>query len=264
MNTPEPWQLPGSQNPQGPPIPQPSAALHSWLTKPLGMQLLDLEAARVNAFADKLFGYEALLIGEQAMLGCLNNCSIKNKYVVNANIAVDPDRENILISRQDKLAIGSSLVDVVYLAHCLEFTNNPHEILREASRVLRADGHLIISMFNPFSMWGVWRSVAKLSHNVPWNANFISVVKLKDWLALLGFDIMRVNYFGFNLPLNKCHYVPNQKPSFLERCGQKFDLPIGGAYVIEASKRILPLTPITPAWHVKTGIIEDDVAEPTA
>jgi ubiquinone/menaquinone biosynthesis C-methylase UbiE len=37
----------------------------------------------------------------------------------------------------------------VLLPHTLEFTDYPHQILREVARVLRPEGQVIIASFNP-------------------------------------------------------------------------------------------------------------------
>lgn len=237
-----------------------SADFRAWLRKPVGQKLLFLEQQRLNAITATLFGYDAVMFGQPEFALCLQQSPIKNKYIINEDLNyATVENYAVLHSRQDRLAIGSGLIDMVYLAHCLEFAANPHEILREVYRIMRSDGHLVIGMFNPLSLWGLWGSFAKFVHHVPWKSNFISVVKLKDWLALLGFDIMRINYLGFNLPLGG----KVDKLTGLECKGQQFELPFGAVYLIEAKKRVIPLTPITPTWRTEPSIIEDNLTEPT-
>jgi SAM-dependent methyltransferase len=256
------WQPPGAKTSQAL---VDGAAFRAWLANPVGQRFLALEAQRVNALASTLFGYDAIVIGEPEFMLCLKDNPIKSKYLVNNDLALRPDpQHNLLLTRNDRIGVGNELIDVVYLAHCLEFTHNPHEVLREANRILRPDGHLIISMFNPFSAWGLWRSVAKYGSATPWQANFMSLVKLKDWLALMGFDIMRVNYFGYNLPLNRAADASQAaKLSIFERYGQRLELPFGAGFVVEAAKRVIPLTPIAKKWQTAADIIESDVTEPT-
>lgn len=222
-----------------------------WLAKPIGIRLLDLERRKLNTIFPRLFGYDAVLLGPEEFRSCLDDCLVKRHTVVNQTANTSPGID----SRLDKLAIANETADLIYLAHCLEFAENPHEILREVYRALRPDGNIIISMFNPWSLWSIY--------TYSWKANFISIAKLQDWLALLGFDIMRVNRFGFMLPVSKKQV--SSKLSWWERTGQRLEAPMAGAFVIEASKRTVPLTPIRPKWQEQTEaeIVVEDGTEPT-
>lgn len=255
------WQPPGKKASFVPQ--QHGAAFRTWLEHPIGQRFLELESHAVNQVITTLFGYVAVIIGEPNFDSCLQNSVIKRKFLINEDMELlSTSHSSIVHTQQDKLPLESASVDLVYLAHTLEFANNPHEVLREAYRVLRPDGHLIITMFNPLSTWGAWRTLAKFGKGMPWTADFMSAPKLRDWLALLGFDIMRINYFSFSLPFGSCGAT--DKLSLCERIGRKLELPFGAAYLIEASKRVIPLTPVTQAWKIKPDIIADDVVEPTA
>jgi ubiquinone/menaquinone biosynthesis C-methylase UbiE len=43
----------------------------------------------------------------------------------------------------------------VVLPHTLEFSADPHHVLREVERVLVPEGRVVISGFNPASLWGL-------------------------------------------------------------------------------------------------------------
>ena len=213
-----------------------------------------MERLRLGSIVPTIFGYDAVIIGEAEFSVCLEKCNIKRKTVINTGAVQS------VYSRQDKLPINSEMVDLVYIAHSLEFSNNPHEILREAYRILRPDGHIVISMLNPFSIWGIWRNLAKWQHKMPWQGNFVSLIRLKDWLGLLGFDIMRVNHFGYCMPFNKKNFA-NISP--IEKLGQRLELPFGAGYIVEASKRVIALSPIKPVWSSNSNIVSNDLTEPT-
>lgn len=228
-----------------------------WLSQPLGQRLIALEAVKIKGLVPTLFGYDAVILGNEHFLSSLKDSPIKRHTVVNPECNYSPG----ICARYDKLPLATESLDLIYLAHCLEFVANPHEVLREANRALRPDGQLLITMFNPWSTWGLLRATSKTF----WKSNFISLLKLRDWLALLGFDIMRVNRFAFMLPIARQVYP--QQHSWFEREGQKLELPLAGAYVIQASKRIIPLTPLMPRWQEKpqsaAAIEVNDGTEPT-
>ncbi len=92
-------------------------------------------------------------------------------------------------SRTDSLAIQSDSVDAVLLPHTLEYEPEPHEIVREVGRILSAEGHLIVFGFRPFSSWGLRHWFAKNGFP-PGMERLIGEGRLRDWLKLLGFEIV--------------------------------------------------------------------------
>jgi SAM-dependent methyltransferase len=195
----------------------------SWLSSPLGEMLLEVESLRLEKRLENVFGYHFLLLGEPQFLKTISSTSIQHRVWVHPHalsIVEEKNREtkdkptfkitsqeiqqmgSPLACRQDKLAILSDEVDVVMLAHCLENIQNPHEVVREAYRILKSEGNILISGFNPWSLWGFWRGLMHYIKPVPWGRKFISVSRLKDWLALLGFDVVHVEKYFFRFPFS--------------------------------------------------------------
>ena len=48
------------------------------------------------------------------------------------------------------------------MPHILEFADEPHQVLREVERVLVPEGHLVITGFNPASLWGLRQAAGAL------------------------------------------------------------------------------------------------------
>jgi len=105
------------------------------------------------------------------------------------------------------LPFAANSVDLVVLPHVLEFSADPHQVLREVERVLVPEGHVLVSGFNPYSMWGVRRGVRRGLHRVagrrepafPWVGGYLSMRRIKDWLKLLGFE-PHAGWFGCYAP----------------------------------------------------------------
>ncbi|SUC20518.1 Methyltransferase domain [Proteus mirabilis] len=53
------------------------------------------------------------------------------------------------------LPFENKSVDVCLMAHVLDYSADPHWLLREADRVLVDDGWIILSSFNPISLLGI-------------------------------------------------------------------------------------------------------------
>ncbi|MAF74307.1 methyltransferase domain-containing protein [Idiomarina baltica] len=94
-----------------------------------------------------------------------------------------------------QLPIKNESVDTLVCPFVLDFSADPHQVLREALRVLADDGTLILAGFNPLSpamLSGLWRSQR---WSFPWQGRYFSQARVKDWLSLLGFRVERQRYF---------------------------------------------------------------------
>jgi SAM-dependent methyltransferase len=146
-----------------------------------------------------------------------------------------------------ELPFATGSLDLVVLAHVLEFSPHPHRVLREVERVLVPEGSVVISGFNPFSLWGVRRVVARGGAAMPWNGHFRSTMRIRDWLTLLGFEVQG-NGFG-------CYAPPAGSPRWLERwrfmdrAGARWWPVLGAGYLLHGVKRVQGMRLITPHWR---------------
>jgi SAM-dependent methyltransferase len=155
-----------------------------------------------------------------------------------AGIAADPLQ----------LPLASQSVDLVVLPHVLEFHPSPHEVLREAERVLMPEGHLVLSGFNTLSLWRLRQAMPFMDkQGAPWESRFIGLLRLRDWLRVLGFEI-NGGQFG-------CYVPPFQQQiwldrfAFMDKAGARWWPLFGGIYVIRAVKRVSGMRLVTPAWR---------------
>jgi SAM-dependent methyltransferase len=126
--------------------------------------------------------------------------------------------------------------------------------LREAERVLRPEGRLLISGFNPGSLWGLRRVVVnRISRNTPthpWHGRFIHLPRIKDWLALMGFELIGGRMACYAPPLDRAAWLA--RFSFLESAGDRWWALGGGVYLIHAVKRVHGMRVLMPkreaAW----------------
>jgi len=118
-------------------------------------------------------------------------------------------------------------------------------LLREVYRTVRPEGHLIIGGFNPISLFGFKRYFGR-EQTMPWNGNFIALYRLKDWLSLLGFEVIGGRLDCYVPPFAQDQWLA--RFGFLEKAGDRW-WPIGGAvYFLRATKRVLGMRILTPAW----------------
>ena len=159
------------------------------------------------------------------------------------------------------MPIASDSVDVVLMPHVLEFESSPHDALRETFRVLVPGGHAVISVFNPLSMMGVWRVFRRHRRRAPWNGQFFTLSRLRDWLVLLGFDIVTTRPCFFAPPLRSASLVTR----CLEAepvCRRLFPY-LAGVHVVLARKRVFAITPLRPKWDRPRRLLAGGLVEPT-
>ena len=224
-----------------------------WLNSTAGQHLQMQEQVLYDQAVFDLFGFNAVQIGCLQM-DLLRNSRIANRYKSSEFVVtslVDKVFEHNLNCSDDFLPFSDMSIDLLLLPHRLEFSERPHQTLREAARVMMPDGHLLISGFNPFSAWGAKARLDKLfskQTTYPWTGKFIGINRLKDWLALLGFEVILVEMC--------CHVPPFEKPawhkrfSFMDKVGKNYCTRFGGVYFIVAKKRIVGMTPIKPSWKI--------------
>ena len=216
-----------------------------WLTHSLGRHVIEAEKKFLLRYLEKNFGKHTLLIGVPEQHELLNASVTARHTLLTPLINKNPSVTAIEGELYD-LPIASGRVDLVLLPHTLEYVDNPHQLLSEACRIVKPEGHLIILGFNPFSMWGIKKSFTK-SKAVPWSANFIHAGTVKKWLGLADFELVNQETVFFRPPMQHAHRV-YRKLKFLEWIGSRYFKPFGGIYILAAKAKMIPLTPIRMQW----------------
>ncbi len=232
----------------------------SWLQHNYGRQLERAIGDELERILPNLFGYHLLQLGAWAGENLLLGSRIQHCVVIADRDSVDAERCGV-VAKIDVLPIASDSVDVVLLPHALEFNDRPHDVLREVERVLVAEGHVVIVVFNPLSLWGLARVWLGRRGRAPWNGRFFTATRIRDWLALLGFDVVLSKSIFFRPPLRHAQML--RRLLFLERLGARWWPLLGAVTVLVGRKRVATLTPIRPRWRPRRSLAAAGLAEPT-
>lgn len=215
------------------------ADVSEWLSTPLGSYLVEHEQSYFDRAVADIFGYNAFQLG-MPELDLLRTSRIPLRARVGPAGAV-----NVRADFRD-LPIASNSADLVLLPHVLEFAEHPHQILREVARVLMPEAHVVISGFNPFSLWGVRRTFHH-GTDFPWRGRFITLMRVKDWLALLGFEVSAGRLIAYAPPFDSEKL--RRRFGFMEPAGDRWWAVGGAVYMLQAIKRVRGMRLLTPAWQ---------------
>lgn len=226
---------------------------NQWLAQQfLGTSVLATEKELISNLAVKHFGKHAVLIGVPNQYDLLNATSIPCHSLVSPLITHDK-LSGYVEGDFHELPLLTGSVDLVMLPHSLEFVDNPRQLLSEACRIVKPEGLMIISGFNPYSTWGLKKNTTK--HKVaPWSGNFIHSNKVKRWLHLADFAMEKQTSGLFRPPVSKEKLY--RKLEFLERIGNACLPMLGGVYVLVARAKVVPLTPIRMKWKQQLSGIQ--------
>lgn len=241
-----------------------NADLHAWTQTTLGQSLIREEQHQLKKVLNKLYGPIAIQFGVLGLYEYVQYSSaVHHLLAVNHPV---PDNFSIPLTFMHADAEGMPLeaksVSVLLLPHVLEFSLDPHRVLREASRVLVPEGHLVLVCFNPLSSWGVRRSISALlgdRQTAPWHGQYFSLSRIKDWVSVLGFEFISGNAVYY-LPPFKSERI-RERLSFLQKMGPRWWPMWSAAFILVARKREIGITPIVP-WRRKKQSLAPGLAEP--
>lgn len=206
--------------------------MKSWWHSPLGEHVMAQEREVIADLSKQFYGYFQLQQGGVALL-----LPTVNRPVSQSLLAPTGD----VNASPEALPFKSYSIDNMLLLHVLEYAGDPHQVLREAERVLAADGKLILCCFNPFSLWGL-RRLFSWQDAAPWQGHFFTRTRIKDWLALLNFEATEQHHLIFRPPFKNEKWLISSR--FIERWGRRLWPWFGGVTVMVATKRTIPLTPL--------------------
>lgn len=222
-----------------------------------------VEAHRLRGVLPSLYGTVALQLGQIGKLDLLDACIAPTRIVIEGDDAwlrthcpveqkLTGSRTVCVRAQADALPLDERSVDLALLPHTLDFSADPHPVLREVSRVLRPEGHVVILGFNPMSLWGVRRLATRRPRPAPWCGHFFRLARVKDWLALLDFEPMHGGMLYYRPPLRREHAM--DRVYFLEQAGDRWWPMMAAVYLLVAKKRVFGMTPLPVEWKTREPV----------
>ncbi|MDB5796674.1 MAG: class SAM-dependent methyltransferase [Paucimonas sp.] len=223
-------------------------ALGPWLESPAGRYVIEWEQFRLDLLTADIFGFNAVQIGLPQVQGLAAN-RMPHRWLTDTHLPAEGEMPVVVVHDFAELPFATQSLDLVLLPHVLEFAAEPHQVLREVERVLIPEGQLIITGFNPASMWGLRQVAGRLTgaHFLPLDGEFISVPRLKDWLKLLNMEVNRGHFGCYAPPCRTDKWL--KRFAFMEKAGDRWWPYLGAVYTVQAVKRVKGMRLIGPAWN---------------
>ena len=216
------------------------SSLSEWFGTPLGAYVLDWERSQYDSAVEDVFGFRAVQVGMPE-----TDFLRQNRIPFRFTLALEPGAA--LAADPLQLPLASQSVDLLALPHVLEFHAHPLEVLREAERVLMPEGQLVISAFSTASLWRLRQLFTWRREGPPWEARFIGLLRLREWLRVLGFELNGGQFGCYAPPFRSRVWL--DRFGFMEKAGARWWPVTGGAFVVRAIKRVSGMRVITPAWR---------------
>ncbi len=201
-----------------------------WFYSSAGQTYLAAEQAAIDRQLGPVYGVHL------AQLGILDDAHLFGASQVNHCFSMGfrqtTDSRHACITELHSLPLEQPSVDCVLLHHVLEFSEDPHAILREAARIVRPEGHIIIAAFNPWSLFAAKHRLSWRFKKSSWRSHSPGAQKLSDWLRLLDFSLQTVEQC-WRLPIPKNGALAKKMRGF-ERFLQRVNSPFGASTILLA------------------------------
>lgn len=210
--------------------------LENWFQGVAGARLLQQEQTLMQDVLATLFGYHLMQLST-----CRDVCLYQYSKIRHRFAAGPVAGGNIGTVCDEQLPLEAESIDVAILHHVMEYSQQPHLLLREVSRVVVPSGYVVIVGFNPLGAMGVLSLKDRIRRRGLWQNQLFGIRRLADWLTFMDFTVQSVQYGYYRLPSDG---VLGGQFAALEKLLQRWQLPLGGFYVLLAKKEVSRLTPV--------------------
>ncbi len=229
-------------------------ALSQWALTQNGRAVFEQEKMLLDDAIKNLFGYYCVQLGAPTLESVMSESRIQYKVLVASELTeggkeFDPHC-HFIKADLDYLPIAKDSADVVVLPHTLEVAADPYYLLRQVDAMLRPEGHIVVTGFNPYGclvMRFRWFKKAPLFRE----AQLEHLSQIKMWLEVLGYDIQLQRYSTVT-----CFAQREQKTrrvallEWVEKRLSKLGLQFGNVYCLVAKKRVDSPTLVGAKWHM--------------
>lgn len=216
-----------------------ASSYRDWIQTSSAKRLLSLEAGWLREVVSDFHGVHLGYAGIDLTPRFLKRARVQHTFRMGLPWQADQPCDTRM--NEESWPLPDRSLDVVVLQHGLDLSTRPHQMLREATRVLVPSGYIVVVGFNPYSLFGLIRHALFYSSRLPWVVNPVSARRLKDWLTILDFRIESVTPVSHIWPVLAGTAVASRRVDRI-LAGNSW-LP-SNAYILVARKTVAGVTPI--------------------
>ena len=222
-------------------------ALHKWLLSEPGRYVRSWEQRHSSRLTHQVFGYHAIQVGLPEW-DFLRHNRILHKWCLVEQADLQTVKHPLVVGVAEALPFATESIDLLVLPHTLETSSDPHQLLREVQRVLVPEGKVVISGFNPWSLWSARDRLPGLDDLLPIAPPVqLSPWRVIDWLELLSFELSDEYLGGYGPLLSDKKWTKRWR--FIEHWGAKWWPFLGGVYMLKATKRVSHIRLVGLEWN---------------
>ncbi|MEO8223315.1 MAG: methyltransferase domain-containing protein [Gammaproteobacteria bacterium] len=235
--------------------------MHShWLETGTGIALLREETRQVADAFENIFGDQLLQVGAWGDPAMFRRYARTRRYSV---VAATRGPGVDFVSLPEDLAVPTDSIDAVFLPHVLETTHDPYAVLREVDRILRPDGQVVATGFNPWGWWGVRHYLSRRRFPAG-GQRMVSEYRLRDWLQLLDYNCQPARFHHSAPPLYRQFHQVNRLGEHEHSDGGDWPQPaphfrgwspLCSAYLLLARKDVYTVTLIRPPVRPRPRLV---------
>jgi len=223
--------------------------IEQWFHSSVGEKLLHQERECLDRLLPSMFGYHLMQLSSVADANLydksvIRHCFSLSPMPVEKEAETDDSIKPSTLASYEQLPIDNESIDVVLLHHVLEYSPQPHLLLREATRSLIPNGHILLIGFNPFSLMEIFKCFARVfSSSARWQHHSFRIGRLKDWFKVLELDLVETHHGFFDFPHKRL------SSRWFDKLGQRIAPIFGGFYILVLRKNAASMIIAKQKWN---------------
>jgi SAM-dependent methyltransferase len=223
--------------------------IRTWYQTEFGKKILAAEQAKMAELLEDKFGYYLVEFTslQQVFFSQYSPMAHKFKATDFCTSTYHQDQNLILVDFEN-LPFAPESLDAVILTHVLEFYEKPANLLAEIWTSLIPNGYLILLSFNPFSLWGLYKTLYA-AETIPLSGHYYSYRYLSHLLTSHHFSVDDCIHASYNVPFT--HSLSGQYDHFYFALAQFAWPHCANVNIILARKQVCAVKPLKFGWNTR-------------